>query len=456
MRALTIIYFLWLASGTFAQDTLKVLTLDIFLQHVREHHPVALVAGNEVEQAERVIQLSKGSFDPVLFSDIDQKYYDGKTYYSTISSGIKIPTRLGFNLKASGDWNRGDYLNPQNRVPADGLSYLGVEIPVGRGLLTDERRTQLKRAGVAWQQSQVERQLTLNELLFEAGEQFIFWQEQEAQLLLAEEGLELSKIRLEQVRVNALAGERPAIDTVEASAQYYNRLIDLEQRRLNTQNARLRIEQYLWDQGMIPLQLEASVQPEKLTVNAPVSLLQPIDNHPAIQWYDLKTADLQLERKLKIEMLKPQLNLNYNLLQTPENLVGGQLSFSDYKWGATFYVPLLLRKERASLAITRLKLSSVQWDLQQKQRELQIKQLQVRNEWNTHVTQAESSRIAASRYQQLAAAERSLFELGESSLFLINAREMSYLSAQSKYLEYVAKTRKSALKESYTMGRLGL
>jgi outer membrane protein TolC len=456
MRALTIISFLWLASGTFAQDTLKVLTLDIFLQHVREHHPVALVAGNEVEQAERVIQLSKGSFDPVLFSDIDQKYYDGKTYYSTISSGIKIPTRLGFNLKASGDWNRGDYLNPQNRVPADGLSYLGVEIPVGRGLLTDERRTQLKRAGVAWQQSQVERQLTLNELLFEAGEQFIFWQEQEAQLLLAEEGFELSRIRLEQVRVNAMVGERPAIDTVEASAQYYNRLIDLEQRRLNTQNARLRIEQYLWDQGMIPLQLEASVQPEKLTVNAPVSLLQPIDNHPAIQWYDLKTADLQLERKLKIEMLKPQLNLNYNLLQTPENLMGGQLSFSDYKWGATFYVPLLLRKERASLAITRLKLSSVQWDLQQKQRELQIKQLQVRNEWNTHVTQAESSRIAASRYQQLAAAERSLFELGESSLFLINAREMSYLSAQSKYLEYVAKTRKSALKESYTMGRLGL
>ena len=351
---------------------------------------------------------------------------------------------------------RGDYLNPQNRVPESGLTYLGVEVPIGRGLFTDEQRTQLRRASVAFQQSQLERQLTLNDLLYQAGQQFVNWQEQEAQLSLALEGLELARIRLEQVKINADLGERPAIDTVEAAAQYYNRLIDVDQRKLNAANARLAIENYLWDQGVIPLMLESYVTPEKLNVEAPMSLLSDsIDQHPMLSWYDLKLQDLQLERKWKVEQLKPQLNANYNLLQTPQNLVSGNYSFTNYKWGATLYMPILLRKERSSLAITRFKIESTQWELQQKQRDLRTKQLQVRNEWNTTVLQAEASLTSAQRYNQLAAAERSLFDLGESSLFLINSREQSYLSAQSKYLEYAAKTRKSALAEQFALGNLG-
>lgn len=454
MKQIIFLSFL-LAFTVNAQDTANVLTQEVFLQHIRENHPVALVASNEVAQAEWAVSMSKGAFDPVLFSDIEQKYYSGKTYYSTISSGIKIPTRIGINFKAAGDWNRGDYLNPQYRVPTDGLTYLGVEVPIGRGLLTDDRRTQLKRAAVAYQQSLAERRLTLNTLLFEAGEQFIFWQEQEAQLALALEGLQLALTRLEQVRINAAAGERPTIDTVEASAQYFNRLIDTEQRKLNAQNARLSVENYLWEKGGIPLQLDSLVKPEPLTPRIPAAGLSPIDEHPVLLWYDLKLNDLNLERKLKMEMLKPQLNLSYNLIQTPGNMFQGQFALTDYKWGATFYIPVLLRKERSSLAMTRYKIASTQLELQQKQRELQIKQQQVRNEWNTHATQAESSLSAASSYRKLAEAERSLFLLGESSLFLINAREASYLSAQSKYLEYVAKTRKSALKEAFILGQLG-
>ncbi len=169
MKTVFLILACVIANMGFSQDTANVLNQTVFLQQVKENHPVALVAGNNILQAEQVIRLSKGAFDPVLFGGIDQKYYDGKTYYSTISTGVKIPTRLGVDFKVMGDWNNGDYLNPQNRVSDNGLTYLGVEVPIGRGLFTDERRTQLRRAGVAFQQSQLERQLTLNELLYQAG-----------------------------------------------------------------------------------------------------------------------------------------------------------------------------------------------------------------------------------------------------------------------------------------------
>jgi hypothetical protein len=62
--------------------------------------------------------------------------------------------------------------------------------------------------------------------------------------------------------------------------------------------------------------------------------------------------------------------------------------------------------------------------------------------------------MVADNYKQLSVAERSLFDLGESSLFLINAREMSYLTSQAKYLEYAAKTKKSALTEKFALGIL--
>lgn len=440
-----------------AQDTLREITLDQFLAQLKQHHPVALIASNNVAQAEQIVRMSKGAFDPVIFGGIDQKYYEGKTYFSTINGGVKIPTRLGWDFKVMGDWNRGSFLNAQNSVPQDGLSYLGVDIPIGRGMFTDERRTQLKRAGVAYSQSILERQLALNDLLYEAGQQFIYWQEQYMQLELAEEGFRFAQLRYEQSKANAAVGERASIDTVEASAQLYMRQLDIFQRRLNVQNARLGVENYLWEQGQIPLSFDTIVSPAPLVLETP-TLNQPdsISNHPLLQWYGLKQRDLQLERKLKIEQLKPQFNVQYNLLQTPQDLVSFNYSINNYKWGATLYMPILLRKERSSLQVTNLKLSNVALEQAQKQRDLSTKQQQVRNELFTINDQARTAFTIAQRYKKLADAERQLFELGESSLFLINAREISYLSAQGKYLEFLAKNQKALLSEKYILGFLGL
>lgn len=439
-----------------AQDTIRQLTLEQYLMHIRENHPVALVASNQVEMAEFFIRQSKGSFDPVLLGGIDQKYYGGTTYYSTLSTGIKIPTRLGIDVKAMGDWNRGTYLNPQNRVPNEGLTYFGFEAQLGRGMFTDERRTQIKQAQVALNQSYVEQQLILNELLYEAGQTFIQWQEQEAQYQLAAEGLTFTEIRFDQLLSNAALGDRPYIDTVEASAQLFLRKMEVEQRKLNLLNSRIAVENFLWEKGRIPLQLDSTLNPEPLSIRQPgASLADSTGTHPAVRYYDWKLADLSLERRLKIEQIKPQLSVNYNLLTPAPDIISTNYVWSNYKWGATFYMPILLRKERNSLKITNTKIENTQLEQQLKQRELRTKQLQIRNEWNTAVTQAQMAETIANRYRQLADAERTLFINGESSLFLVNAREISYLSAQGKWIETLSKTNKFRLSELYVLGKLG-
>lgn len=450
-----ILFSLFVVQG-FSQDTLKVLTLEQYLQHVKENHPFAIVASNQVEQAEQVIRMSKGAFDPVAFAGIDQKYYDGKMYYSTLTSGLKIPTRLGIDFKVAGDWNRGEYLNDEHKVPDGGLTYLGVEVPIGRGLFTDERRTQLKRSQVALNQSIFEQQLTLNELLYDAGQHFINLQEQNAQLELAEEGFRIAQIRYKQIKVEAEIGERAFLDTVEASAQLFLREIDVQQRRLNTQNALLAVEVFLWEKGTIPLKLDTSLQIEKISKATRQTLPNvSIDQNPDLLLYSTKLSDLEFERKLKVEQLKPQLNFNYNLLQTPDELISMKYDYTNYKWGASFYMPLFLRKERSSLQITKLKIENTQYQQIQKQRELETKLLQNRQNWVVTLDQMQTSETIAQRYFQLAEAERNFFNIGESSLFLVNAREISYLSAQSKYLEFIAKAYKFNLTDRYVRGELG-
>ena len=453
---LTLIYFLF-SFISWSQDTIQQLDLITFLQHVQENHPVALVASNDIEKSTNFIRMAKGAFDPTLFGGIDQKYYDGTTYYSTMTSGIKIPTRIGWNLKIMGDLNRGQYLDGDQIIPNAGLTYLGVEIPIGRGMFTDDQRTQIKRALVSLDQSMNQRQLILNDLLYEAGQHFINWQEQQAQLELAKEVYTLAETRLSQVRISYELGDRAAIDTVEAFTQFYSRRIDLNQRDLNVKNARIEIENYLWEQGMIPLTLDDLVTASSLILVEPKISIKEFDSirHPILSLYDLKIVDLELERKLKIEQLKPQFNINYNLLQTPSDLVSLNYSFTNYKWGATFYMPILLRKERSSLAITKLKIENTQIEMSQKQRDLLTKQKQIQNEWITLVTQTRDSDDIAEGFKTLSTAETALFDQGESSLFLINARELGYISSKSKYIEFLSKTNKSALSAKYILGQLG-
>jgi hypothetical protein len=55
--------------------------------------------------------------------------------------------------------------------------------------------------------------------------------------------------------------------------------------------------------------------------------------------------------------------------------------------------------------------------------------------------------------KQLLEAERTMFDNGESSLFLINAREVAYLQAVIKKIETQSKNQKSVLETNFYMNR---
>ncbi|MDC1222258.1 transporter, partial [Salibacteraceae bacterium] len=124
MRTITSILFVFGLVQSFAQSVeLKVLTHDDFLSRVAEHHPLARQADIQIQKGDAYVMKARGSFDPKLHTDLSQKYFDDKTYYSLLDAGLKVPTWFGLEFQGGYEQNRGLLLNPENSNPNSGLVY---------------------------------------------------------------------------------------------------------------------------------------------------------------------------------------------------------------------------------------------------------------------------------------------------------------------------------------------
>ncbi|MEO0877507.1 MAG: TolC family protein, partial [Bacteroidota bacterium] len=114
--------------------------------------------------------------------------------------------------------------------------------------------------------------------------------------------------------------------------------------------------------------------------------------------------------------------------------------------------PLFLRKERAGVALTDIKIAQTDWKQQQKQQELTTKLNAYWQEWENRSRQLILANSVVDNYRALMDAERVKFRLGESSVFLLNSRQQKLLEAQLKQLKTQAELQKAVVALSYTAG----
>ena len=203
-------------------DTVITISFERFMEQVRLHHPIAKQAEIAAKKGEAVLLNARGEFDPIVKTNYDTKQFQGKNYYGIFDAGLRIPTWFGIEAKAGFESNQGIYLNPEDMIPASGLWYAGISVPLGQGLFIDQRRADLANAKFYVNATQAERMSMLNTLLFEATKAYLEWAQAGAELTAIEEGIELATGRFEAVKTSAIHGDRAFIDTVEASIQVQN------------------------------------------------------------------------------------------------------------------------------------------------------------------------------------------------------------------------------------------
>lgn len=415
------------------QDSVA-LPVDSFMALVERHHPLAAQA-RLLRQAARAARLkASGGFDPKLFSEMDNKRFDEKNYYQLQNSGLEIPGWFGLKAKAGYELNEGIYLNGQNTVPGSGLWYADVSWTLGRGLFIDERRAMLKQARLLEESAEYEIDLALNTLFENALNAYWDWYSSYQEILIYQDALKLAEFRFNAVKRAAIVGDEPFIDTLEAAIQVQDRRVSLQKTRADFIHKRNVLATYLWLEGQIPLEINSRAYP--IYQMAASELFLP-DNwfteHPALAVYDLKIERLDIERRLQVEQLKPELTVNYKFLNQPApNDFFANYSVDNYNWGLKASFPLFVRKGRGEVLKQKVKIQENQLSRDLKAQEIRNKVAALQNELRLNASQLTQIRAMVNNYRRLLQAENTKFRNGESSLFLVNSRELKYIDSRLK------------------------
>ena len=159
----------------FSEDSTSVIGLSEYLGYVKAFHPIVKQANLIISESEAKLMKSRGAFDPKLEVDYDRKKFKNTEYYDKLNAAFKIPTWYGIELKGNFEENTGAFLNPESSVPADGLYSVGVSVSVAKGLLTNRRMAMLRQSKMFVNQAKADRQLLVNNILFEATVSYFNW-----------------------------------------------------------------------------------------------------------------------------------------------------------------------------------------------------------------------------------------------------------------------------------------
>jgi outer membrane protein TolC len=463
MKNRLVVLFTLLALQLNAQDSTVVFGPNTFLYYLKNFHPVAKQSNLILENAKSNLLKSRGGFDPKLYSNIDEKNFDDKSYYSFLDAGLKIPTWYGIEFKTNFQQNTGVNLNPENQMPYNGLAQVGVDFSLLQGLYIDERRTALKRAKLFLKYSNFEQQALLNDLILEGMTSYWNWVAAFYQLEVQRQAVQLSFVRYQSIKSSFILGDQPAIDTLESYIQYQTRLYARIQSEQNLIEKQLLLSTYLWNDNDEPLEISSKIIAPAYNDKQNLKLVDSIINtvyvvseqHPELKKYEFKLLDLDLERKLKAEKLKPNLDFKYNFLNEPVNSVPWDgLNSQNIKWGVTFSYPILLRRERGDLQQTKIKIKETDWLRDLKKLELQNKLNTVQSELINTQNQLQLYNSVVVNYQAMLDAELTKFINGESSVFLINSREIALIQAQLSLISLTAKYQQLYVKKRWAVGNL--
>ena len=420
-----------------------IFTPEAFIQQIKLYHPIAKQANILVDKATAEILSARGGFDPFINVDASRKTFDGKNYYYYTNPELRLPTPIGIDIKTGMENNGGNFLTQESTKGK--TSYLGIEIPLARGLLMDKRRSVLQQAKLFRSQSEQERLAVLNDLLFDAYTDYWRWAGAYQLYSIYSKYVDIANIRLRLVRIAYRNGDRAMIDTIEAFTQVQNYQLQQSDALLKLNNSKFDLSNYLWLPNDNPYQLPEQFAPDTIQFAmrvAPQQLDALIDQsakqNPAVKSYEFKLNSLAVERKLKFQGLLPSLNLSANLLNRDYYVLKGfdaLLLQNNYKWGIEFKLPLFLREGRGEYKKIQLKITETELELVRKRWQIENKIRSYYNENFLLEQQLQTTQSVYNNYSTLLRNEELKFVQGESSLFLINTRETKVLELLQKQVE---------------------
>ncbi|MBL7918934.1 MAG: TolC family protein [Bacteroidia bacterium] len=423
---------------------------------VLKYNPIANAAENYKEIGKARLKAARGNYDPNIEGVYENKYFNDKLYYNVGNAQIKQPIFTSQYIKAGYEIGQGNFINPENYTPSYGLPYIGVEASLLQGLVFDKRRAEVIKGKFYKQYYNSERQIILNDILYSSSITYMELLYYKKLLNLNSFFFSIAKDRNEGLKVLSIAGERPAVDTIEANIFLQSRQLDLQAAEIELIKNKNDVLTYINQESESGLQINPMDSLDEYFTSALgyFGKWKQTDSvtNPQIQQYFAKQGILETEARLRKEQIKPKLDVGYNFLS--DNFNNNSFSLNAYKWNATLSFPLFLRNPRNEFKIAKLVAVNNEYELVNKKNQINYKRKIILETGAIIAKQIINADASAKYSKMLLEAEKLKFENGESSLFMVNSRESKWLETEIKLAEYKLKFVKLVLQGIYNDGRL--
>lgn len=446
------------------ETTPTILTPLAFAAIVKKYHPIIKQADVNIEAAMANITVAKAGFDPTIYIQNNQKTFTDVAYYNYTNAELKIPTWYGIEVKTGIENNSGTFLNTE--LTSGQTSYIGITVPLAKNLLMDKRRAVLLQAKIFVNQSNADKQNTVNDVVFDAFCTYWNWVKEYEVYQVITNTLAINKARYSLIKIAYRQGDRPAIDTIEAYAQLQNFEFLQNESLIKFYNAGVALSAYLWQADNTYYLLQNNTRPDGNWLNnLTMQPIMEVENviasakltHPKLRIYNYKLQMLEVEKKLKFQNLLPTINVKANLLQKGNNAlknVAWNYVENNNKFGIDIGLPLRFSEGRGNYKLAKLKIQETTY-----QQNLQVQQIENKIRYYHNETIGLQQQIAMyeaiyKNYQLLLRGEETKFSAGESSLFMLNSRENKVLEALQKLVELKTKFLKAQLGIQWAAGLL--
>ena len=444
------------AAGTSAaaQDAPRgaEIPLEEFLARVVASHPLVRQAEAARRQVDGETRAARGGFDPYLSALWDTKRFKGVGYYDELDVRVVLPTPWGVDVKLGWERAAGQIINPERATPGEGLLSLGVSLPIGARLLTDERRTALRQAEVAQDAADAERDVAVARVLQGAARDWGQWAEMERRARITAEGVALSRFRLEALRRRVETGDAAAIDTIEALAEFRAREVQQLDAAAAAAAARLVAEAWLWNADGSPARLpEAAVAAERATLREEAQLQARLGGdalrylvarHPFVQSATARWRQAEAARRLAAVNVLPSASVELSGLAAGGSLGDvnlPSLSGDESKFSGNARLPLWPRRELGRLQAAEARTRALQAERERVRRDVEVEARRALLELATVDSQLVRQESLVTLQERLLAAEQQRFSAGESTLLVVNLRERALLDERLRLASLVAR-----------------
>ncbi|MEM1042969.1 MAG: TolC family protein [Bacteroidota bacterium] len=413
--------------------TCPVLTLEAFLGQVLRANPAARSLRLETDRALADLLDARGGFDPTLTSGYEYKTEDADDKLNVLRSGVALPLDLPMSPSLLVDYRRGlgSSIDPSVSTSPAGETRFGLSFSPLQGFGTNKRRAALEAARLGPRLAEAFEARGQNRLLLDAAQVFWAWAEAQEVLQVNRELLVLATERRDFVVRQARAGETAAVDSVEAELAVASREGKVAEARRKAEQASVKLAVFLWNEDGTPGTSRYSA-PTLPTLRAEPDSAQAVATalaqRPELREVALAQRQAEVEQRLAREQLRPDLKLEAQVVSYDDNPLG----VTDVKLGFRIDQPLLFRAGRSEAARAEIEIQALRFeqDLARRAIRADVDAVLVALRQSLRRVSAAERRVELA--QRLQEAEQRRFELGESTLFLVNQREQAFAEAREE------------------------